>query len=262
MRKSCRRIWLLLIFGFCFPAMAQNLKLNDAYLKIQEALEKDPGNIDRQMDLAYIFSEGGEINKAIGIYQNVLKASTQNLRAATELCALSTQIFDKLEAKRACELAVNSAPQDPLMWDNLGLSFLKLGDAIKSLEPFYKGLALAKDDSLLRSHMAQAYLSLGEPKLAQRVFRALADDNKLTVDVRVVSFYGLSQALRIQKKYEEAYLAIRDAYHLSENPLYIGKLVAAWIAAHQLVMFVFVSLIMLLSSRYFGERLNRFLKNE
>jgi Tfp pilus assembly protein PilF len=256
------RIWFLLFLGFGFPVMAQNLKLNDAFLKIQDVLTKDPENPDRQMDLAYIFSEGGEIDKAIGIYQNVLKGSPQNLRAATELCALSTQVFDKPEAKRACELAASIAPQDALMWDNLGLSYFKLGDAIRSLEPFHKGLALTKDNSLIRSHMAQAYLSLGEAKLAESVFRVLTSNDKLNADVRVVSFYGLSQALRLQKKYDEAYQAINGAYQLSENPLYLGKCITAWMVAHQWLMFVFFSLIMLLSSRYFGERLNRFLKNE
>lgn len=242
------------------PAHAQNL--NDEYAHLTAAIEKKPDDLGLQMDLAYLFSQGREESRAIEIYEVVLEKEAANLRATIELCALYTVVRDQGKAFTACESAVKLAPQNLLMHDNLGLSYFKFGKYRYALKPFLDALALDPKSVLIRTHLAQTYLALGEFSVARSVFKSLSVAPDLKNEEKFLAFYGLYLANRGLDDDEDAFTAIRETYKYSDNPLFLTKVIAAYMAAHQVVFFFVFGFIMLAGAKYLGERLNRFLKNE
>ena len=242
------------------PSQAQNL--NDEYARLTAVIEKKPDDLGLQMDLAYLFSQGREEARAIKIYGAVLQKEPDNLRATIELCALYTAVRNQEKAPKACERAVKLAPQNPLMHDNLGLSYFKFGKYRRALKPFLDALALDPKSILIRTHLAQTYLALGEFLVARSVFKNLSVAPELKNEEKFLVFYGLYLANRGLNDDEDAFTAIRETYKYSDNPLFLTKVMAAYMAAHQAVFFFIFGFILLFGTKYFGERLNRFLKNE
>lgn len=248
---------------FLIPALvfAQKTDLNDQFLIIEAALQKDPANLELKMDQAFLFTEGLEFGRAVEIYEGVLKQEPKNERAATELCYLYTQIQQKEKAFPVCGLVVSLHPESSLAHDNLGLSYFKMGEYLESLAHFTKALSLAKDSVLIRYHLAQNYLALKEFQLAldflQNSLRYAAHP-----DDRFLVYHGLYLAHTGLKNREQAFKAIYEAYKLSGNGLFLGKVILAGIKAHPLSVFLLVGAILLWFCHYLGQRLNRFLKND
>lgn len=242
------------------PSQAQNL--NDEYARLAAAVEKKPDDLGLQMDLAYLFSQGREESRAIEIYESVLKKEVKNLRATIELCALYTAVRHQEKAFETCDGAVKLAPQNPLMHDNLGLSYFKFGKYRQALKPFLDALALDSKSILIRTHLAQTYLALREFSVARSVFKDLSVAPSLKNEEKFLVFYGLYLAHRGLNEDEDAFTAIRETYKYSDNPLFLTKVIAAYMAAHQVIFFFVFGFTLLAAAKYLGERLNRFLKNE
>lgn len=242
------------------PAYAQNL--NDEYARLTAAIEKNPGDLNLKMDLAYLFSQGREEKRAIEIYESVIQKEPANLRATIEICALGTSVRAQDKALKACRDAASLAPQNPLMHDNLGLSHFKFGKYRQALKPFLDALALDPKSILIRTHLAQTYLALGEYAVARKVFEDLSEGKDLKNDEKFLVYYGLYLANHGMKRDEDAFTAIRETYKYSNNPLFLIKVIKAYMAAHRVVFFLAFGFVLLAGARYLGERLNRFLKNE
>lgn len=248
---------------FLIPALvfAQETDLNDQFLKVEAALQKDPANVELKMAQAFLFTQGLEFDRAVEIYASVLQQEPKNERAATELCYLYTQLQQKEQAFPVCELVVSLHPESSLAHDNLGLSYFKMGDYVASLPHFVKALSLAKDSVLIRYHLAQNYLALKEFQVA-RDFLQKSFVYGSHPDDRFLIYHGLYLAHAGLKNRDQAFTAIYEAYKLSGNGLFLGKVILAAIKAHSLSVFLLVSGILLWFCHYLGQRLNRFLKND
>lgn len=256
-----RRAFLLLALLFtAFPVSSQNL--NAEYQRLQAGLLARPDDLGLKMDLAYLFSEGREIGRAIELYEEVIKKDPGSLRAWTELCALQTEVRQGGRAETACLKAVELAPLDPLMADNLGLSYFKFGKFRQSLKPFLAALALNPKATLVRTHVAQAFLALREPLAAKAVYEEILVSSGISDEERALAHYGIFLADKGLKDYDHAFTAILETYKLSANPLYLGKVVTTFMLRYQAAFFFLIGGIVLMASAYLGKRLNRFLKNE
>jgi tetratricopeptide (TPR) repeat protein len=264
-----RNLILTIFFcaAFAFPAHAESLKLNEVFLSVQAEAAKHPENLDLQMDLAFLFTQGQELGHAIEIYESVLGKDAQNVRATTELCALYTEIHDKTKALTHCERATELTPQNPLVFDNLGLSYFKFGQFRSALKPFLQALALqtkAKNGTaaLIRTHIAQTFLALHEYDAAEGYYQKILQEPGLTNEEKSLVYYGLHLALKEKGDYDAAFTAMQETYKLSSNPLFLGKVISSYMLSHQAIFFFVIGGLCLVFANYLGQRLNRFLKNE
>jgi tetratricopeptide (TPR) repeat protein len=261
MRRSFL-FFFLLFFGFDRALAAQSVNLNAEYRRLQAEIESRPDDLGVKMDLAYLFSQGLEFARSIALYEEVTAKDPANLRAWVELCALRTMVRDAAKAEGACSKAVDLAPDDALMHDNLGLSYFKFGNFRQSLKPFLEALTLNPRATLAKTHVAQAFLALREPRTAKTYYEEILAEGGLSDDEKALIHYGIFLADKALKDDDHAFTAILETYKLSANPLYLGKVVATFMRRHQGVFFFLIGGIILSAAGYLGKRLNRFLKNE
>lgn len=252
----------LLVVLLSFGASAQSLKLNDRFAKVQEALQKDPDNLNLKMEMAYLFSEGREPLRAIEIYKEVVQKDAQNLRALNELCYLYTFTRQKDLAYATCKKVVEVDGSSALAWDNLGLSHFKFGDLRDAFAPFVAASELSPNSELPRIHMGNVLLALQEYDLAVLLFEKALQGAKVGAQEKALLHYGLYKAYRGTSNYEAAYANIKKTYEFSQNPLYLGKMTSTFMKVHEPWFFLGIGLMILWGCHYLGKRLNRFLKNE
>lgn len=252
----------LALFLLAGTSQAQPLDLNKEYLRLQSEMAAHPNDPGLKMDLAYVFSQGRELKRAIALYENVIQGDAKNLRAMTELCVLYAQAREENKAEQACRAAADLAPNDALLSDNLGLFYFQFGRFRESLEPFLRAMSLDPAATLSRTHLAQAFLALKAPAAAREQYERVLQDKNAGIEERVLSWYGLYLVARAERNADDAFTAIRETYKLSGNPLYLGKVIAAFLTRYEAVSFVCVGAILLMVVGYLGNRLNRFLKNE
>lgn len=245
-----------MVSGF---AQAQNL--NDAYLRLQQSIAKNPDDLNLKMDLAYLFSQGLEFKRAIALYREVVASDPKNKRAWAELCVLHTGLRETQQANEACQQSTNLTPDNYLVYDNQGLSHYKLGQLPESLKPFLLAVSLNKQATLARYHMIQTIMGMKEYDLARVKLEEIAANDKLSTADRVLVNHGLYLVHSRLKQHDQAYEAIKNVYTMSGNHLYLGKVITSYLKSHEIVTFGFVAVMTLLACQYFGTRVNRFLKN-
>jgi tetratricopeptide (TPR) repeat protein len=256
-----KSIIFLLLFISAFPVQAK-FNLNDEYLKIEAKLQVDPDNSNLLMDKAYIFTQGLEFDRAIQIYEQVLKKDEENLRAANELCIIYTQKGNKQKAYPVCELLTKLAPDNYLHHDNLGLSYFRLGDYHLALQAFTQAIKIESSSILTQYHLGQTFLALHEYQLTIDLFNQLLKQTDANLELKSLLNHGLYIAFDAIRDYPQALIAMRNVYDFSNNPLFVGKMVKAYIKANELLFFILISAMLLWFCHYLGKRLNRFLKNE
>ena len=236
--------------------------LNQLYQTIQTKLAADPHNLDLKMDLAYVLSQGAEDERAIGLYREVVNQDPKNGRAVTELCALYTETRDRAAAFSFCKEVVQIFPNNALAHDNLGLFHFKFGEFRDALPEFLAALSYDPSLTLARTHLAQSFLALKKFELARQIFTDLLQSTKTNLAETSLIYYGLALANQGLGRHEEAYAAMQTTYQLSQNPLFLGKVVTAYMACHQVLFFFVFAFLILGLTGFLGQRLNQFLKNE
>lgn len=253
----------LFVVGFAQPKFAiAAINLNEAFQRLSDEIVKNPDDKNLKMDLAYLYTQGFELERAVEIYKKVLIDEPNNLRAVNELCAIVTDLNNRQEALGYCQKATELDSDNYLVFDNLGLSYFKLHEPAASLEPFVAALKLRPDAILVRYHLAQSYMALGEFGLAREMLLELVKRSTIQGEQNALLFHGLYLVNLRLKNYEESYQSILQTYRSSHSSLFLGKVVIAFMKAHQFLVFCFVGAVLLGLSHYFGQRLNRFLKNE
>lgn len=252
-------VWCLMVAQ---PLWGQSGKLNEAYTSIQKDLEENPGNLNRQMDLAYLYTQGLEYNRAAALYEAVVTKEPKNQRALIELCFLYTQIQDEVKALSMCQKAVATDPQNAVLHDNLGLSLFKFGKFAESFKPFSQALTLEPQSALIRGHMAESMLAMKEFKMARNYYTEILTDKTIAAVDRVILLNGLYRAHWALGDYQNAYSVIREANALAGNSVFLGMVVRAFLKVHEQATFFVTAIFLLLFCHYFGQRVNRFLKNE
>lgn len=261
MQKLIFKISFLFLLFLAVPVQALNL--NEAARELYQKLESEPSNLNVKMDLAYLFSEGLEYERAVELYEEVIEVAPENLRALNELCYLHTFMRVKDKAFLRCEELARRQPDKMLVYDNLGLSYFKFGEHRLALKAFLKAYELQPSALLVKNHLGMTFLAMQENVLARESYVKWLDAaGQGSKEEKALLYYGLYQAERNLKNYDKAYQAIAKTYELSENPLYLGKMIVVFMKAHEFWFFLLVSAVFLWGCRYLGQRLNRFLKNE
>lgn len=245
------------------PAVyAQSLNLNAEVLPLIQKISENPDDVQSQLQLAYLYSEGREHQRALEIYESVLQKYPENKVALNEVCYLYTFIHNKEKAYNACQNLTKKMSESYLSFDNLGLSYYSFGDIFWAIPQFDKAQLMAPEAMVVKNHWGMTLLALKDYELARDYFtRVLAIDN-VTSEDKAFFYYGLYEAEKALKNWPQAFEAIWQTYQLSQNPLYLGRVVKTFMKWHEVWFFFGVGFILLGLSQYFGKRLNRFLRNE
>lgn len=242
--------------------LAAPSSFQQTFADVSARAQAKPDDLDLQMDLAYLYTQMNEFERALGLYESVLKKNHENVRALIELCTLYTLMRQRDLAIQTCEKWVQLDGENYQAHDNLGLSHFKFGELIASLKPFTAALALKKDSVLVANHVGQVFLGMGEFAAARDLFRTWLERQGLGLEEKALLYHGLYLAYIGLRQPADARGAIWQTYTLSGNPLYLGKVVSATLRTYQGVLFVVICVLILVICSYFGKRLNRFLKNE
>lgn len=260
MADSLTKIFYYLLMLF-LPLTSHAITPNEGLLKLDEKLHERPNDVTLLMDKAYLLSQGRQFDSAIELYEKALLADTTNLRALAELCALYTEVHNKVKAIDNCERAIRVSPEDSLLYDNLGLSYLRLGAARASLKPFTEALAFLPMSPRPRYHLGLSVLALKEYEIAYVFFQNLLE-MEITAAEEALVHHGLYRLHMARKDYDHAHASARRVYALTGDGLYLGIIVLSFFKAQQFAVFCVVAILLLWFCSYFGNRLNRFLKNE
>ncbi len=262
-----KRLNLFLFFclGFGLAAtsvFAAELHLNEQTQALLQKVALEPQNAQAKMDLAFLFSEGKEWARAIALYEEVLAVQSQDHRALNELCYLYTLTREQQKAYEFCEKLTRIVPDAYLSFDNLGLSYYNFGDFFLALQAFDHAQTLAPESWGVKYHMGQSILALQDFDLARDYFLQHLREPFANPEDQAIFYFGLYEAEKALQNHQAAHAAILQTYQLSQNPLYLGRVVKSYMKWHEVWFFFGFGLVILSFCQYLGKRLNRFLRNE
>jgi tetratricopeptide (TPR) repeat protein len=169
---------------------------------------------------------------------------------------------NKTKALSSCQRAVAADSQNAVLHDNLGLSLFKFGKFAQSFKPFSQALTLEPGSAMIRGHIAESILAMKEFKMALNYYQEILSDTTVTPADRVVLLNGLYRAYLALGDYQSAYETIREANTLAGNSVFFGMVVRSFLKVHERAAFSVMAVFLLWFCHYFGQRVNRFLKNE
>ena len=121
--------------------------------------------------IAGIYGNRGEREKAVDIYRNLLH-DHEDPEVMNNLAWLYAESTHQLEeAFYWAGKAHSLLPDSPEVNDTLGWILLKRGDAKKALAYFEKAVESFPENAVMRSHLGEAYLVLGEKTNARHQFK-------------------------------------------------------------------------------------------
>ncbi len=140
---------------------------------VAEGLEAVPGEANLLWAQASYMEADGDLDGAIGIYEELYARDSNSVVIANYLASLlSTTRDDQESLDRAWTIARRFSDADiPALQDTYGWIAHKRGDsetALSYLEPAAEGLP---GDALVQYHLGQVYLTLARPRDALEQFR-------------------------------------------------------------------------------------------
>ncbi len=173
-------------------------KDRDGRIRVLERGRKaNPGRIELSMPLATDLEQAGQIDEAIAVYEEILKANPGLEIAMNNLASLLLDgRSDPVSIARALELAKGFSQSDnPAMLDTLGWAQYRSGQEREAVSVLQRVVATAGQFPVFRYHLGMAYFAVGnqvaaKAELTQAVGSAEGD------------YPGIDEARRTLKKLE------------------------------------------------------------
>jgi tetratricopeptide (TPR) repeat protein len=125
--------------------------------RLRRALRSNPGSGEIAKFLASSLCDLGQTNEALAVAQRAFALEPENLQAATQACALATQLGKNQEALDAGRAALGLDPGDPMLQFDVGCAWANLRYPVEAIRQFQMLLALKPPPST----EAQAHFYLG-----------------------------------------------------------------------------------------------------
>ncbi len=164
-------------------------KYPQAIAQYKQALEITPDNAEAYSNLGSAYLDVGDPKLLPDAEQNLKKALALNptYRVLTNLAALFLEEGNYTRAVDYSNQALKISDKDYVVWDNLRLAYLGLGDSSRANAAMAKEMTLLESDDKRASHdawsqalMANLYARQGKPEKAESRIQAalsLAPDN-------------------------------------------------------------------------------------
>lgn len=145
--------------------------------RFREGLEHNPGNLNLTMRLASTHETLNEFNKAIDLYESVLKSHPGNTLVINNLAALLVDHkTDKQSLDRARELVTNlKSAKLPAVLDTLGWVYHKTGDSQNAVQVLKRVVEKAPKVPVFQYHLGMAYSKTGDTAAARKHLKIALD---------------------------------------------------------------------------------------
>jgi tetratricopeptide (TPR) repeat protein len=130
---------------------------------------------------AELYSEKKQWAKAIVIYNQLLKRTNDHFAILNNLAWALLAQGDTKQALAQATLAINEAPDEPIVQNTFGVILLAVGESKQALIYLKKSYEAAQSNSNYTLHYIQALLSNNEKQEAQKIFKQL-NESTLSVD--------------------------------------------------------------------------------
>ena len=142
----------------------------------QKAVQKNPDKASGYIGLANVYEKTGQLDRAEESYQRLLKIDPTNILALNNLAYLYARLDKKLDDALSLAMkAKKRAPNDPDIFDTLGLIHLKKGSLLLSRQYLEKAIARAPNDAGINFHFGVYQYRQNDFSSARKYFgRAVA----------------------------------------------------------------------------------------
>jgi len=167
--------------------LAENLSLagkpKDAIPYLYKVLQKDRANVAAVSLLADIYVGQGLLDRALRELDRSLEV-TKDPRVRATLLLKKANILKTIKPEESARLLQQASELNPRLWQahyDLGVNWLKAGDAEKALRAFQQAYSIKPDEPKILVGLAAAYLQKKDYKQAYRYAKmAVASDDEET----------------------------------------------------------------------------------
>ena len=137
----------------------------------QKAVQKNPDNTSGYIGLANVYEKTGQLDRAEESYQRLLKIDPSNILALNNLAYLYARSNKKLDDALSLAMkAKKRAPNDPDIFDTLGLIHSKKGSLLLSRQYLEKAIAMAPNDAGINFHFGVYHYRQNDFSAARKYF--------------------------------------------------------------------------------------------
>jgi tetratricopeptide (TPR) repeat protein len=188
--------------------------LRQATEQYQKVTEKDPKDADSWVMLGRLYKLANNSVDAEKAYNQALQAEPDNEDALTNLAVLYAELGETQRAIEKLKAATEKNPSENTL-ANLATAYEQMSDYKDAAEVLKKALDIAPDNGRLRRALADDLLRSGQADQALAVFEQLANDNPRDVPVRL----RLSQIYRHKREFAKAHEVINQAAKIEADNL-------------------------------------------
>jgi tetratricopeptide (TPR) repeat protein len=154
---------------------------------LEEAITRQPGQLDFRAELASLRTVRGDLKGAVEALDGILKRAPDNAGALEALFRIRMYQRDWAGAHAAAQRAKTALPESPLGFHLDGLAYQAEGKPKDSLPQFESALALAPDAIQPLTQAVRSHLALGDkPRALARLAEALEQnqDNYVALNLQ------------------------------------------------------------------------------
>lgn len=176
---------LRILFGR--KARIENLDIK----KAKAAIEADPVNVERHIDLANIWLKQKSLGEALAVLHSANKKIPGNPRLLIQLAGFSIWKRRYRRAASYAKQAIRIHPQEPLAYSTWALAYTLLGDHKKAAKILEEGIKICPEDCSLLFALAANFEVRGLPEIAVVQLRRMkrSDPDQESADVLIEQFY-------------------------------------------------------------------------
>ena len=157
--------------------LRDNKQFNLVYTFLQEALQRDPEDVDLRYDLAMAAEKLDKIGEMEKLLRQVIALKPDYQHAYNALgYSLADRKLRLPEARELVKKALEFAPNDPFILDSLGWVEFRSGNLEQALK-ILQGAYQARQDAEIAAHLGEVLWSMGQQNEARSVWKAAADQS-------------------------------------------------------------------------------------
>lgn len=145
------------------------------FATLQNWLKRYPDDAYTRSALADALVVNGQTREAGEHYAKVIERQPENVSALNNLAWISLQSDAVDPALSYAQRAHKLAPKQPQVLDTYAQILLRKGNATEAISKLREATELAKGDTLIRLHLAEALIAGKQPDQAREVLRKLLD---------------------------------------------------------------------------------------
>ncbi|MEW5818583.1 MAG: tetratricopeptide repeat protein [Cyanobacteriota bacterium] len=191
----------------------KKVKLNEAEVYFQKALELDNKNPDYCYNLGWLYFYNNKLDLSETYYLKTIELEPEYPFPYINIGAINYEIKNYERALEYYLIAKSLDPSNTHLLNNLGDTYYKLKDYNSAIKTYQNAINLEPDNSRAYGNIALVYNEIGQTQIAEELCRKAIAFNPQSVN----GHYNLASFLYEKKLYQEAYDEIIQAKSLSKH---------------------------------------------